>query len=125
MNPNIPLDSFQSEIKDFLANMQDELAEFNQRTFVGTADDGRIAATVGSAGHLQEISIHVLAKRRNDKITLSELVLEAIRNAQYVATTAREDLMSQQEIFGISVQELFKDPQGAARRLMGRRIDQI
>lgn len=109
----IPVDNVQGEIKDFLKRLQDKLQAFSEQSFTGESDDGRIRATVSSAGTVIEVFIHVLAKRQHDNLTLSDLILDAIMNARKALEQARAEVMSGARVFGMPIGSFLDDPRGA------------
>jgi DNA-binding protein YbaB len=113
----IPVDNIQGEIKTFLKMLQTQLQAFSEQAFTGEADSGRIRATVSSAGTVTDVSIHVLAKREHDNLTLSDLVLEAIMNARRTLEEARADIMSNSKVFGMPVGSFLSDPRGAQSQI--------
>ena len=117
MNHGISFDNLQNELGPFLEELKDKLRTITTQTFTGQADEGRILATVNSTGIDTDISINVLAKRRHDNLTLSDLILEAINDGRREAAAAKKKVMSESKIFGISLQSFIDNPADMRNRI--------
>ncbi|WP_249350621.1 YbaB/EbfC family nucleoid-associated protein [Microbispora sp. H10836] len=72
----------------------DELAaEWSTREYAGSADGGRITATVDAVGTLRALDIHPLSMRGLDSRSLAEAVLKAVRRAEAAAEAAKEEVL--------------------------------
>lgn len=109
-------------MEKFMRSLADLVEEVQGKTFDGFADDDRIRATVDSAGVLQEVDIHVLAKRQHDNLTLSELVLEAISQAQDRAREAQQSWSANITMFGLPLEEA-TDPAKLMRAMQRSGVD--
>lgn len=108
-------DIFNAEVKAQLQQIQDRAENLKEQTFVGECADGGIRVTVDISGTVQDISIHVLTKRRNDNLTLSDLLLDAIRNARQEAATARTSITHGLKVFDIPIEPMPSDVKGLSK----------
>ncbi|MEU8277448.1 YbaB/EbfC family nucleoid-associated protein [Microbispora bryophytorum] len=73
--------------------MDEVAAEWSTREYAGSADGGRITATVDAVGTLRALDIHPLGMRRLDSRALAEAVLTAVRRAEAAAEAAKEEML--------------------------------
>jgi DNA-binding protein YbaB len=105
-------------LPEALAEMEAAVEEWSGRRFHGTADEGRVVATVDALGSLLDLEVHVLSKRRLDGVSLGEAVVTAVGAAEEAAARAKDEMMHGLRLGGLpSLGELL----GGARRDFERR----
>jgi DNA-binding protein YbaB len=92
--------------------------ELSRERFTVHRADGRVSATVDVFGNVQDITIHQLAKRELDNLTLSDEVVAAIAQAQALGRQAREEATGAVTLFGLALRDVRgKDPETVRRRI--------
>ncbi|MBG0815343.1 YbaB/EbfC family nucleoid-associated protein [Planomonospora sp. ID82291] len=105
-------------LPEALAGMEAAVEGWSAGRFRGTADEGRVVATVDAVGSLLDLEIHVLSKRRLDGASLGEAVVAAVAAAEEAAARAKDEMMDGLRLGGLpSLGELL----GGARRDFERR----
>nr|WP_229805969.1 YbaB/EbfC family nucleoid-associated protein [Microbispora rosea] len=75
------------------ARLEELAAEWGAREHAGSADGGRITATVDAVGTLRALDIHPLSMRRLDSRSLARAVVTAVRRAEEAAEAAKDELL--------------------------------
>ncbi|RJL30033.1 YbaB/EbfC family nucleoid-associated protein [Bailinhaonella thermotolerans] len=101
------LDAMARAARDF----EERVGEWGASEFTGTADEGRIVATVNAMGVLLRLDVHVLSKRRLDGVRLGDAVVEAVNAAEAAADEARRAMTHAFRPGGTSLGELLGEPE--------------
>lgn len=109
------------QYQEFIAEAKTLVEDLGKETFTfpvldEDSGDELISATVTGHKALVDISIHVLAKRRLDNLSLGEAIGRAINGAEKMAESRKLEIMSGIQVFGLSVQEMMNDPKAALQR---------
>lgn len=85
--------AYMEQLTKATAQMEAAVEEWSTREFTGSADEGRIVATVDAVGSLLRLDIGALSKRRLDGVTLGDAVVVAVHAAEAAAASAKDEMM--------------------------------
>jgi DNA-binding protein YbaB len=100
------MEAMPANLEAFQRNLKDSLVEVVTAEYTGTAADGRVSATCNGFGVLTSITIHPLARRELDNLTLGDVVAEAVRNAEDAGRQAFREGLGAATFGGRSLTEL-------------------